>query len=283
MKRTLLMALALSTGLATSAFAEITGKITFDGQAPERKPVAGIQQDPNCGKLHKGPVLDETVVVGKGGELANVVVYLKGDLKGDAPADEVILDQVNCVYTPHVVSVTVGQKLVAINSDPFLHNVHSLPENNPPKNIAQPVKGQKDVLPTKAAEKFKVKCDVHPWMSAWVAVFDHPFHSVTGEDGIYYIETTGLKDGEYEVGLWHEKFKECGSGKITLKDGKATLDLKVKPAAAAAAAPAAGQEVTVSTGKPCCTDGSKCAEKAAEVVKQIEAAKAGEQPSAAVK
>lgn len=278
MKRSLLIALALSAGLTTSAFAEITGKVTFDGTAPERKPVAGLPNDANCGKLHKGPVLDETVVVGKGGELANAVVYLKGELKGEVPADEVVLDQVGCVYTPHVVSVTVGQKLIAVNSDPFLHNVHSLPENNPPKNIAQPVKGQKDVIPTKAAEQFKVKCDVHPWMSAWVAVFDHPFHSVTGEDGVFAIDAKGLKDGEYDVVVWHEKLKDnAATGKVTVKGGSGTVDLKVKPKAAAG--PAAGKEVLVSTaavkGPTCCTDGSKCGEQAAgEVVKAAEPIKA---------
>ncbi|MDB5294841.1 MAG: hypothetical protein JWO31_824 [Phycisphaerales bacterium] len=280
MKRSILSAFALSCALSTAAFAEVTGKVTFDGPAPARKPVAGLGTDPNCGKLHKAPVLDEAVVVGKGGELANVVVSLKGDLKGAAPADEVVLDQQGCMYVPHVVSVTVGQKLVAANSDPFLHNVHSLPENNPPKNVAQPVKGQKDVIPTKAAETFKVKCDVHPWMAAWVAVFDHPFHSVTGEDGVFSIDTKGLKDGEYEVALWHEKFKDCGSGKVTVKDGKGTFDFKVKPKTAAAATATDGTvlvsaEPTVK-GPSCCTDGSKCGLKAGETVKADDAAKPAE-------
>jgi plastocyanin len=275
MKRSLLTALALSAALTTSAFAEITGTVTFDGKAPVRKPVAGIGSDPNCGKSHKTALLDETVIVGKGGELANAVVFLKGDnVKGEAPADEVVLDQQGCVYVPHVVSATVGQKLMAQNSDPFLHNVHSLPENNPGINRGQSVKGQKDPIPTKAAEQFVVKCDVHPWMRAWVAIFDHPFHSVTGEDGVFSIDTKGLKDGDYEVVVWHEKFKECATGKVTVKDGKGKVDLKA--AAKSAAAPAAAdKEVTVSTaggkvaadGKSaCCSADGKCIEPAAEKV-----------------
>lgn len=262
MKRTLLTALALSAAMTTSAFAEVTGKVTFDGKAPVRKPVPGIMQDPTCSKLHKGTApLDETVIVGKAGELANAVVYLKKDgLKGEAPAEEVVLDQKDCVYVPHVVSATVGQKLMAENSDTFLHNVHSLPEVNPPINRGQSVKGQKDPIPTKAAEQFIVKCDVHPWMRAWVAVFDHPFHAVTGEDGVFSIDTKGLADGEYDVAVWHEKFKDCATGKVTVKGGKGTVDLKA--AAKAAAAPAVEEKtVTVSTadGKPaCCTDDAKC-------------------------
>lgn len=274
MKRKFLLGLALVAGMSTSAFAQVEGKITFDGKAPERKPLPGITSDPNCSKGHKGPVLDESVIVGKGGELANAVVYLKGDLKGEVPADPVVLDQVNCIYTPHVVSVTVGQQLIATNSDPFLHNVHSLPEISPPVNKAQPVKGQKDTVPVKGAEQFKIKCDVHPWMSAWVASFDHPFHGVTGEDGVFFFETKGLKDGEYEVGVWHEKFKECASGKVTVKGGKGTVDLKVTPKAAAV--PAAEKEVLVSAaanGPTCCTDGSKCAVTAAKAAEVVKAAK----------
>jgi hypothetical protein len=266
MKR-FLAALILSAGLVMPAFGAddkaITGKVTFDGQAPERKPLAGISQDPNCGKLHKTPVLDETVIVGKGGELANAVVYLKGDLKGEAPADEAVLDQSGCQYVPHVIDVTVGQKLVAQNSDPFLHNVHTLPENNAPMNRGQAVKGQKDPIPTKAAEIFKVKCDVHPWMSAWICIFDHPFHSTTLEDGTFAIPTKGLKDGEYEVVVWHEKFKECATGKVTVKDGVGKIDLKAKPKAAMVGADTE-KVITVlnNDGKPtCCTDGSKCGKK----------------------
>lgn len=287
MVRKFFTALVLSAGISTAAFAQVEGKVTFDGQAPARKPLPGILNDANCGKLHKGQApLDETVVVGKGGELANVVVFLKGDLKGDAPAEEVVLDQVNCVYTPHVVSVTVGQKLIAVNSDPFLHNVHTLPEANAPINKAQPVKGQKDTIPTKAAEQFKVKCDVHPWMSAWIAVFDHPFHGVTGEDGVFFFETKGLKDGEYEIAAWHEKFKECATGKVTIKGGKGTVDLKVTPKTAAAPAAAEREVTLVSTtgakGPTCCTDGSKCADTAAAKAKADAEAKADAKTAGAV-
>lgn len=260
MKR-FLTALVLSAGLATPAMADIKGKVTFDGQAPERKPLAGISQDPNCGKLHKGPVLEETIIVGKGGELANAIVYLKG-VKGEAPKEEAVLDQTGCQYVPHVIDVTVGQKLVAQNSDPFLHNVHTLPENNPPMNRGQAVKGQKDPIPTKSEEVFKVKCDVHPWMSAWIYVFDHPYHSTTIEDGTFSIDAKGLKDGEYEIAVWHEKFKDCATGKVTVKGGNGTIDFKVKPKTAAA--PSNEKVITVlnTDGKPsCCTDGSKCGKK----------------------
>ncbi len=233
-----LSAVALSAAVGSASYGQVSGTVKLEGKAPARGPVAGLAQNPDCAKLHKEPVLDETVVVDKEGNLANVIVFLKG-AKGPAPKDPVVLDQKNCMYTPHVVSVTVGQPLHAANSDPFMHNVHPLPDLNPQSNNAQPGKtpetGQKIMVP-KAAEYFKVKCDVHPWMSAYVGVFDHPFHSVTGEDGAFEIPTEGLKDGDYEIGAWHEKYKELKGPKVSVKGGKAELSKPLTFKAAAAAA-----------------------------------------------
>ena len=205
-------AVLLSASLCTGAFAQVTGTVKLKGKAPERKPVPGLEQNPQCAALHKDPPLDETIIVDpKTNGLVNVFVYLKApNVKGEAPKDKVVLDQKGCQYIPHVVDITVGQELVATNEDAFLHNVHSLPENKEPDNVAMPGvdKAGVKLKPVKAAEFFKVKCDVHPWMNAWVGVFDHPYHTVTGDDGTYQLETTGLPNGDYELVFWHEKFKE---------------------------------------------------------------------------
>ena len=55
----------------------------------------------------------------------------------------------------------------------------------------------------KSEPTFQVKCDVHPWMSAYMMVFTHPFYSVTGTDGKYTI--SGLDPGTYEITAWHER------------------------------------------------------------------------------
>ena len=83
-----------------------------------------------------------------------------------------------------------------------------------------------NLKPAKAPEFFKVKCNVHPWMSAWVGVFDHPYHTVTGDDGRYELDTKGLPDGDYEVMFWHEKYKDSDKPqKVTIKKGKATAEV----------------------------------------------------------
>jgi len=87
MKRTAwLSAVVLSAGLCTGALAQVTGTVKIEGKAPERKPVAGLSNVKECAAQHKDPLLEETVVADEDGNLANVVVYLKGDnVKGEAP------------------------------------------------------------------------------------------------------------------------------------------------------------------------------------------------------
>jgi plastocyanin len=160
------------------------------------------------------------------------VVYVKdgGKLGGAAPTTPVELDQKGCVYVPHVVTVMVGQELKAKNSDGFLHNVHGLAKDNGEFNFPQQQKGQENKIDaTKAAETYKVKCDVHPWMSAWAAVLTHPYYAVTGKDGKFSIPN--LPPGTYEIEAWHEKLgTQKASVTVGASDTK-TQDFKFSPPA----------------------------------------------------
>src|SRR5687767_10565397 len=128
------MALAVLAGLGASvASAQVTGKVTLEGTAPEMAPL-DMSAVAECAAQHPDPVMEQTVVVGENAELANVVVSISADdhpeVIGEAPADPAVIDQQGCMYNPHVLSATVGQKLVVKNSDDFLHNVHAYPEQN---------------------------------------------------------------------------------------------------------------------------------------------------------
>ncbi len=235
-KTTRLAAFALSAAVSTIAFADITGNVKLEGDAPEMKEIA-MDADQACAAQHADPVVDPTIVVGEKGILKNVIVSIKAAdpaaLGGEASKDPVVLDQKGCMYEPHVLSMTIGQDLVVKNSDAFLHNVHSLATINPVFNFGQPnVDPGKKVEAPKAAEVFRVKCDVHPWMSAYIGAFEHPFHAVTGEDGKFTIKGT-LPDGDYTLMAWHEKLGEKEET-ITVKDGKAEKDFSFKNESAAA-------------------------------------------------
>ena len=262
--------------LALSAFggfasADITGKVNLDGKAPEQKEIdmSGVKE---CAAKHTDPVPEQTVVADDKGNLANVIVAIKKeegkDLPGEVPTEAGVLDQKGCMYEPHVQALMVGQAFKVKNDDEFLHNVHSLSSVNPPFNFGQPTKDDgKDVEPFKAAEMFRVKCDVHPWMSAYIGVFEHPYFAVSKEDGTYKIPTKGLADGDYTLTFWHEKYaSDPVEEKVTVKDGKAEVNHTFK-AEAAMAEPAVKDVVLASSNgdakKPCaaCCDTSKVARK----------------------
>ena len=187
----------------------VTGKVLFKGEAPKRQPL-DTKSAPGCAQ-HEAP-LSEDVVVNDNGTLRNVVVYVKEGLDAGAadrvpaPTKPVTIDQKGCQYTPHVVAVRVGQPLVVSNSDPTLHNVHGFPFDNPPFNVLQSNKGITSTFKlTTPEEAIPLKCDVHPWMLAWVFVFDHPYYAITGADGTFSLPAA-LPPGEYKLVAWHEKY-----------------------------------------------------------------------------
>jgi plastocyanin len=186
--------------------ATISGTVKL-ATAPPKMPVLQMAADPYCQSQHSAPVLDEEVVTGPGGELANVFVYIK-QVNGNypAPTTPVVIDQHGCQYHPHALAVQVGQPLQIKNSDATLHNIHALPNINPQFNVGQPVQ---DMVSTKKFDKaeitpFRIKCDVHGWMKAFMAVMPHPFYSISQGNGSFTI--SNLPPGQYTIVAWHEKY-----------------------------------------------------------------------------
>ena len=193
------------------------GTVSFRGERPAERVI------PNSA-CHSGagPVPDETVVVGEGGGLRNVLVYLKDGPNAEVPppASPSVLDQVNCRYVPRVVAVRVGETLRVRSSDPTMHNVHGLADKNPAFNFGMTAAGETKDITFAAPEVLRVKCDVHPWMVAHVGVFDHPFHVVSGEGGSF--ELTRVPPGTYTLVAWHEKYGSTEQ-QVTVTEGAAPV------------------------------------------------------------
>jgi plastocyanin len=183
--------------------ASITGKVTFDGAAPEAKSIR-MNADPVCSLKHPDGREDYDYVVGADGGLKWTFVYVKEGVAGSyEPSGEVVLDQKGCTFEPHVFGIMAGQDLKILNSDETLHNVHALSNESRQFNLAMPRMGMELKQKFRNPEVMvRIKCDVHPWMECWAGVLSHPFHSVTSEDGSFKIDR--LPAGTYTIEAWHE-------------------------------------------------------------------------------
>jgi len=225
-------AVTLALPLAAHAAGTITGTIKLDGQAPAKQTIK-MSADPQCDALNPNGRTGDVFLV-KDGKVQNVFVYIKeglGDQKFEIPAGPVAhVDQVGCMYTPRVIGVMVGQEFEIRNSDPTLHNVHSLPKSSKPFNNAMPMKGMTIKRKFTAPEVMvRVKCDVHPWMAAHIGVLPHPFFAVSGEDGAFTI--ANVPPGTYTIEAWHEKMG-TQTASVTVADGAAAnADFAFKPTA----------------------------------------------------
>lgn len=187
----------------------LAGTVKFDGQPPAPRRIE--QATPQTCHPGARPIYDDSIIVDPDGGLRNVVVYV-----ADAPAVEpapagpaAVLDQANCQYAPHVLAVRVGRPVTVRSSDPTLHNVHSRTGLNRSFNLAFRTSGEERTMTfakPEAGPPVEVRCDVHQWMRAYVAVFDHPFFAVSSDGGRFGL--AGLPAGTYTLVAWHERFGE---------------------------------------------------------------------------
>jgi plastocyanin len=193
----------------TACAADIIGVITLKGTPPAEIPITPIMDNPDCAAMYNGKMpTTHFYVVGPNGEFADVVVSLKGvtGKSTGASAPPAMLDQKGCLYSPQILAIQTGQKLVVKNSDMCVHNVHCTPTvpGNVEHNDVQMSGGADLTYTFPNPEMFlRFKCDVHPWMFAWVSVFDSPYFAVSDKDGKFVIKN--VPPGKYTVEANHRK------------------------------------------------------------------------------
>jgi plastocyanin len=208
----------------------ITGKVVFKGTPPALEPI-NMTGDAACAA--SGDASPDVVVVNNG-RLKNVFVYVRGASVDDyrfPVSGPVTLDQKNCRYVPHVLGVQTGQTVRITNSDQTDHNVHPTPKKNSGFNISQ---AHGDAPIERAFDKeevmIPVQCNQHNWMRANIAVLDHPFFAVSGDDGSFTIK--GVPPGDYRLIFWHEVFGEQSVPIKVAARGTVTQDVEYEPGAA---------------------------------------------------
>ena len=191
----------LYSGRSVSAASagQITGSVKLDGTAPHQKPI-DTGKEPSCAAVHKDkPATTESVVAGANGGLENVVVYISQGLTGNeaVSTQPVEINQKGCQYLPHVVAVDAGQHMKIVNSDQTSHNVFSQSTKNPAWNKSQPPGAPPlDVSWNNEEVAIPVKCNVHPWMHAYIVVVKGPY-GVSDDSGSFkllnHIKSVPLK------------------------------------------------------------------------------------------
>ena len=186
-------------GAVTGPPGRIVGVVTLTGIPPKPKSI-DMASDKICARIGGRPTTRGYRT--RDGALLDVLVHVKNPPAGEyaAPAAPVVLDQIACRFDPRVLGIQIKQPLMLINSDPTLHNVHAYGKQE--FNLAMPTQGQRIRRKFKRPElMLEVRCDIHPWMAAWIGVLKHPFFATTSTAGAFSIP--GLPAGTYELEAWH--------------------------------------------------------------------------------
>jgi len=233
--------------LAQGEFGSIKGRVVWGGdEAPTPKVLVKKGNATKDGEVcaAESDILSPEVQVDpetKG--VAGALVYLvnpsaenpeavKELLKNHPKAE---LDQVACEFVPHVQAIHQDQPLTIKSSDPVPHNVRYTGFTNGSLNQMLAANGEMEVQLQAERRPMMVACDIHPWMTAYIMIFDHPFFAVTDKDGSFEIK--GVPAGKQNLVVWQETAGWINSAKakgdpVDVKAGEAadagSFELKPK-------------------------------------------------------
>ncbi|HTQ53118.1 MAG TPA: carboxypeptidase regulatory-like domain-containing protein [Bryobacteraceae bacterium] len=105
-------------------------------------------------------------------------------------------------FEPHVLAVPVGGAVDFPNDDPIFHNVFSNYSGQIFDLSLYKPYTSKRVTFTRAGI-VRLFCNIHPTMSAVIAVLDTPWFAVTGASGTF--EVRGVPPGKYTLHVFHER------------------------------------------------------------------------------
>ena len=204
--------------------ATVSGTVSFHGKPVPSRPV-NLSKDAQCAKQHPDGLRDNSLVLNSDNTIQEVFVWIEKGLEGwkfPVPKEPVILSQLGCMYSPHVLGVMAKQPIQIRNDDSAVHNVHCLAKRSSKFNISQQT-GASDTKTFRRPEVMvNLICDIHPWMNAHIGVLSHPAFSVTNDKGAFRIPN--LPPGKYTIAAWQDRYG-IQKKEITIGDGESlTVD-----------------------------------------------------------
>ncbi len=182
--------------------ARIMGTVDFDGVFPADSLIQLTADQMGCGHSVVDNRIERT-----GTRVSGVAVWLTDIRQGRPLGVDRRFELMNegCVLSPRVQTVMTGGTLNVISADVAMHRDRIIDVATGEVQAIAPFNDKGQVIPfdrllTKTAE-LEVICELHPWSKAYLLVFDHPYHAVTGKSGDFSIE--GIPAGTYHLRAWH--------------------------------------------------------------------------------
>ncbi len=198
----------------------LSGVVRFSGAPPKLEPIRVNKNREVCGEFKES----EALVVGPDLGVLGSVILIDGITRGKKAEGQLLLDNLRCLFAPHVSALMGGTRARVRNSDAILHNTHGFHAAGAGRqtvfNLALPSAGLVIEITRKLIKPgpVRVLCDAHPHMFAWVYVHTSPYVTVSDTRGAYRID--GVPPGTYRVTMWHEGFRARGVD----RDGRPLYD-----------------------------------------------------------
>lgn len=205
------------TPLDKATLGGVTGKVRLVGTAPEART---LTMGTDVCRDYPAPRDPAAGIVDANGLVRHAFVRITKGLEGRVfarPAEHVVVDQVGCMFEPHVFGVFPGQIVLFKNSDPVQHNVKI---QSAARGTNRTLTGKGQQFPWWFAQPegpVAMNCDVHPWMKAFAFVVDHPYFGTTGEDGAFAFKD--VPAGTYQIEAWNEAFGTAVAKDVVVKPG----------------------------------------------------------------
>ncbi|HET7585142.1 MAG TPA: carboxypeptidase-like regulatory domain-containing protein [Gemmatimonadaceae bacterium] len=204
---------------APAQWGSVAGVVAADRALAQDTTVIPIGADSDCGTTLRIPLVEV-----RGGRLAGAVVSLDARVGKPLPAARRFeLMHAHCAIEPHVQGVLAGGTLNVKSDDAAVVEMRfAHPESDSTlAMVRQTDAGQ--VVPVtglfRQAGIIEVTSDTHPWMRAWIRVFDQPYFDVTDRRGAFRLDS--VPPGTYQLSAWHDRLG-THTQTVTVRPGEET-------------------------------------------------------------